>query len=272
MVLLGFPLGHSRSPAIHNASFASQGLPYVYELRAVPPDELGQILRSLKDAGFAGANVTVPHKQAILDHVDSVSTTVEAVGAANTLVWKPESGILHADNTDVGGFTETVRGLPALSNPSIVLGTGGAARAVAYALARNPTCPSVVVAGRNPAKAANLVENLPARLQTKLRSAAISDLREFVAEASLVVNATTAGMKPNTDETPLPAGVRLSEGQVAYDLVYNPSETRFMREARSDGAAAMGGLEMLLLQAALSYRMWTGREMDLDTARAVLNP
>ena len=271
MVLLGFPLGHSLSPAIHNASFASQGLPFVYGLRPVESSRLGNEIARLKDAGFAGANVTVPHKQSVLDHVDSVSPTVEAVGAANTLVWNETERTLYADNTDVGGFLETLRGSTFLTRPCVILGNGGSARAVAYGLAALTDCPSITIAGRNPEKAEALVDSFTAGLRSKLESTAIDEAGTVIQKCGMVVNATPVGMSPNIDASPLPRSIELRPGQLAYDLIYNPSETRFMKDARDAGAEVVGGLEMLIRQAALSYRMWTGEDMDLESARAAVN-
>jgi shikimate dehydrogenase len=274
-VLLGFPLGHSHSPAIHNASFRSQGLSFLYEARPVPPDQLESTLVDLKASDFAGANVTVPHKSRILDFLDARSETVEAVGAANTLVWRSgQSGHeLYGDNTDVGGFLATLNTGAIPRSPAVVLGSGGAARAVAYALVSSGYVPSVIVAARRLQQGLSVVDDLRAvNPDFRLDSVDLSDAREAVRGAGLIVNATPAGMHPHIDTTPWPHAEDFHAGQLVYDLIYNPLETRLLREARSRGAATVGGIEMLLQQAALSYQQWTGVPMDIEAARAVLIP
>lgn len=285
VVLLGYPLGHSLSPSIHNAAFRAQGLPFKYRSHPVKPEQLGQALDDLKAAGFAGANVTVPHKQAVIQHLNTASRVVRAVGAANTLVWNANEagGTLHGDNTDVGGFLATleegpiegapIERAPIENIPCVILGSGGAARAVAYALATSTRAPLLTIAGRNPRRVSAVVEELAAydpdnRLQAVDLDAAGPSIRD----AGLIVNATPVGMYPDVDDSPWPHPEDFHEGQLVYDLIYNPSETRLMREARLAGAATRGGMEMLIQQAALSYRQWTGVDMDLEAAKASLNP
>jgi len=276
VVLLGYPLGHSLSPALHNASFRAQGLPFVYRLHPVPPDQLESAIIQLKDAGFAGANVTVPHKRSILQHIETPSEIVTAVGAANTLVWRQNAsgeGELFGDNTDVGGFLATLFDSPYTSMPCTILGSGGAARAIAFALLTSTSAPVVTVAARRLDKAQALVTSLSGYDHgQRLRALDLNRAAPSIREAGLIVNATPVGMSPHTDSSPWPDASDFHSGQLAYDLIYNPSETRFMLEARMAGAETMGGLEMLIQQAALSYRQWTGTPMDIQAARAALNP
>ncbi len=275
VVLLGHPLGHSLSPLLHNASFRAQNLPFVYRPHPVPPEDLGSAIRKLKDAGFAGANVTVPHKRSILQYLDAVSDIVTAVGAANTLVWKPgpSGGELYGDNTDVGGFLATLQNSPWIEMPCVILGSGGAARAVAYGILTSTSAPFVTVAARNPDRVQSLVGSLSNYDGGgRLRALDIADAGPSIRDAGLIVNATPVGMHPRVDASPWPRPSDFHPGQLAYDLIYNPSETRFMREAQRAGAQTMSGLEMLIQQAALSYRQWTGTPMNIEAARTALNP
>lgn len=275
IVLLGYPLGHSLSPALHNASFRAQNLPFVYRPYPVPPDDIGSAIRQLKDAGFAGANVTVPHKRSVLQYLDATSEIVAAVGAANTLVWKPGpfGGELYGDNTDVGGFLATLQNSLWIEMPCVILGSGGAARAVAFGMLTSTSAPVITVAARNPGRVQSLVGSLSGYdTGGRLRALAITDAGPSIRDAGLIVNATPVGMHPRVDDSPWPEPGDFHRGQLAYDLIYNPSETRFMREAQKAGAQSMGGLEMLIQQAALSYRQWTETPMDIEAARAALNP
>lgn len=277
VVLLGFPLVHSLSPAIHNASFRSQGLPFRYQSHPVPPESLASSLQDLKRAGFAGANVTVPHKQAVVELVDETSEVVDAVGAANTLVWKvtsgeTSSGTLYADNTDVGGFLATLEGSPFRDMPCVIFGSGGAARAVAYGMVALTDSPSVTVAARTASRGEELVGALSDfDPHQKLKSTELKAAGDAIRDAGLVVNATPAGMYPHVEESPWHDPHVFHEGQLVYDLIYNPSETRLMAQADARGAEVMGGLQMLIEQAALSYCLWTGRQMDRSATREALN-
>jgi shikimate dehydrogenase len=273
VVLLGYPLGHSLSPTLHNASFRAQDLPFVYRTHPVEKDNLADALYDLKTAGFAGANVTVPHKRSIVPFLDRSSEIVAATGAANTLVWRPDfgSGELFGDNTDVGGFLATLGNAADADAPCVILGSGGAARAVAFAMITASSAPIVTVAGRNLDRVESIVGALSDYdSDSRLRGISISAARPSIREAGLIVNATPAGMHPNTEVTPWPHSEDFRSGQLAYDLVYNPAETRFMLDAKEQGAETMCGLEMLVQQAALSYYQWTGKTMDIAAARAAL--
>jgi len=275
VVLLGYPLGHSLSPALHNASFRAQNLPFLYRPHPVRPAQLGFAIHELQDAGFAGANVTVPHKQAVLRYLDAMSEVVAAVGAANTLVWRqgPSGRELFGDNTDVGGFLATLQDPASTEAPCVILGSGGAARAVAYGLLTSTTAPVITVAARNPDRAESLIEALSGSdTGHRLKAIPLAEAGRSIREAGLIVNATPVGMAPRIDVSPWPNVGDFRSGQLVYDLIYNPSVTRFMHEAEMAGAMTMGGLEMLIQQAALSYRQWTDTPMNIEAARSALNP
>lgn len=275
VVLLGYPLGHSLSPALHNASFSAQNLPFVYRPHPVRPEQLGSAIRTLQDAGFAGANVTVPHKQSVLRYLDATSDIVAAVGAANTLVWRqgPSGGELFGDNTDVGGFLATLQDSDCTDKACVILGSGGAARAVAFGMLTSTAAPVITVAARNPDRAETLIEGLSGfDTGRRLKSLPLAEAGRSIREAGLIVNTTPVGMAPRIDTSPWPNPGDFHPGQLVYDLIYNPSETRMMHDARMAGAMTMGGLEMLIQQAALSYRQWTDTPMDIEAARGALNP
>lgn len=270
--LLGEPVAHSRSPRIHNAAFRAQGLPFVYVALPVRPADVAAAVRGLAALGFAGANVTVPHKQAVLPLLDTLSDQARAVGAVNTIVCRraEDSTVLHGDNTDVAGFLAPLRGEDLEGAEMLIFGAGGAARAAAYGLLTAFRPSRLTLAARTPARAEGLARDLTAYdTRAALHPVPAAEAAPAVRAARLLVNATPLGMHPNPDGTPWPAA-GFHPGQLVYDLVYEPARTRLLREAADAGARALGGLEMLIQQAAAAYIQWTGRAMPLKAVRAAL--
>ncbi len=276
MTLLGRPVAHSRSPRIHNAAFRAQGLNYVYVAADVAPDDLPAAVAGLRALGYAGANVTRPHKQAVRSLVDESSERAEAVGAVNAIVCRGEKDGLRlvGDNTDVEGFlaplaphAEALRG-----GEMLVFGAGGAARAVCYALLTAHAPARLTLAARRPAQAEALAAHFAAYdARGALRVVPLAEAGPPLRRAALVVNATPLGMHPQAEGTPWPRREDFSGEQIAYDLVYNPLSTRFLKDAALREATPLGGLEMLIGQAAAAYRQWTGRAMPLAAVRRALS-
>ena len=261
VVILGDPVGHSLSPTLHNAAFRAQGLDLVYLACRVAPDALPAAIAGLDVLGASGANITIPHKEAVCAMVTDRSPEAEATGAANTLVRSPEGWTAH--NTDVAGFLAPLAGYDLDGVDATVLGAGGAARAVAYALLTAFSPSRVTIASRRVGQADALAEALaPHDARGVLRTAPLTE----APPARLVVNCTPLGMQGMEDLSPFGSGA-LGPGQIAYDLVYRPAQTRFLLDAQAHGADAIGGLPMLLGQAAAAYRLWTGRDMPTDIAR-----
>jgi shikimate dehydrogenase len=251
--VLGHPVAHSRSPAMHNAAFRELGLDWRYVKLPVPPQLFEETVRALPGSGYRGANVTIPHKFAALAVADSATTAAHAVGAANTLTF--EDGRIEADNTDAGGFLAAL-GDPPAGLRALVLGAGGAARAVVWAL-RDAGAAEVSVWNRTPERADELAAALEARA---VRHAEAADI---------VVNATSVGLDPDDSADALPlAG--LPAPATAVELVYRSDgfETPFAAWARAAGARVVDGLEVLVRQGALSFTRWTGLEPPLDAMRA----
>lgn len=264
VALLGNPVGHSVSPAIHNAAFRAQRLDLVYLACCVKAEHMAEAMAGLHALGALGANVTIPHKTVALAHAASASATAQTLGAANTLV-RTASG-WHADNTDVEGFLAPLGPHAAhiKGERIVVLGAGGAARAVVYACLRDLAPAQLDVIARRPEQAEALLNDLaPLTRQTETR--ALPEADASVSQAALVINATPLGMGDGRSSWPLGD---FHVGQIVYDLVYRPTETPLLRAASARGAVPIGGLPMLLGQAAESYRLWTGREMPLDVARS----
>lgn len=262
VVLLGDPVGHSLSPVIHNAAFAEQALDLVYLAHAVASGALPHAIDGLWALGARGANVTIPHKRAVLGLASEATETARTLGAANTLRRGDDGWV--ADNTDVEGFLDPLRihRQRVSGHPVAVLGAGGAARAVVYAVLRDLSPAHVTVLARRPDQADQLAVDLGAH--GDVRVAAMDD-REAVRSAALIVNATPVGMDGNA--TPLAGLSMLHDRHVVYDLIYRPAQTPLLKAAESRGAETINGLPMLLGQAAASYRQWTGLAFPLATAR-----
>ena len=265
--VIGWPVKHSLSPAMHNAAFAELGLDWSYVPLPVYPDHIGEAVRGLRALGFAGANVTVPHKQAVLAHLDEVSRAAQVIGAANTIVVR--DGGLYGDNTDADGFIASLRetGFDPAGTYCALLGAGGAARAVAYALA-DAGALQVCIYNRNFSRARDLCLDM-AKFHSDVRfePASLSDVAAIGDDTDLVVNATSVGMWPHTEASPWPGELRLPTQLTVCDLVYNPQETLFLTQARAVGAETVDGLAMLVYQGAAAFEMWTGRPAPVGTMR-----
>ena len=272
VTLLGHPVEHSRSPHLHNAAFRAQGVNAVYVATPVRPDALAAGVEGLRALQFLGANVTVPHKEAVRPLMDEVSERAAAVGAVNTIV--RDGDALRGDNTDVAGFlTPLVEAVgDALEGaPMLVFGAGGAARAVVYGLLDRYGPSRLTLVARRPEQAEALAADLEGYDPTDaLRTTTFDAAASAVRASRLLVNATPLGMAPETDATPWPDAGDLGPDHVAYDLVYTPEETRFLRAAAEKGATTIGGLAMLVEQAAAAYRQWTGRAMPTDAVYEAL--
>lgn len=259
VLLLGDPVEHSLSPAMHNAGFRVAGLDLVYEARRVERDELREVMGALRTDAYAGANVTIPHKEAALTLADSASAEAHRIGAANTLVRRDDR--LHADNTDGYGFREALaeRHLDIAGRRVLLLGAGGGARACALELLRAGA--RVGVASRTPSRVAQLVADFG-----ELGHVGAVDWPRRLAGYGLLVNATPLGLH---GEDPLD-GVPLGPPLTVFDLVPTAAETPLLRRARDAGCVAIDGLLMLLHQAAASFRIWTGRDAPVEAMRAAL--
>jgi shikimate dehydrogenase len=265
--LIGYPVEHSLSPAMHNAAFEQLGLPYHYVLLPTSPGQLGERVLRCVEQGFAGWNVTVPHKTDILTYLDKMSDEVRATGACNTV--RIEAGSLSGFNTDSTGFMaglEEAGGI-APGSRAVLLGAGGAARGVAWALSRAGH--EVCILARRPEQASALAEALSAGTPSPVQQATLDapTLSRALDGVSLLVNCTQAGMWPHDDATPIPAGVRLPGGILVYDLVYIPRPTRLLRESSMAGCRTQDGLAMLVHQGAAAFEIWTGMPAPVEAMR-----
>jgi shikimate dehydrogenase len=261
--IIGWPVAHSLSPAIHNAAFAEAGLDWTYVPLPVRPEWLRPALIGLVPLGFAGANVTMPHKTEAAELIQRLSEDATLLRAVNTIAVR--GGELEGHNTDVAGFDRFLRrdaGFDPAGRSALVYGAGGAARACALALARAGLA-RLTVAARDEARAAPLVKMVEA-LEVPVALVRPGDTGELVAD--LVVNATPIG-GPDAEQV-LPSLPHLGPDVLVIDLLYDPPSTDLQRRAREAGATAFGGLGHLLEQAALSFELWTGTPAPLEAMSA----
>ena len=264
--LIGWPLGHSVSPAMHNAAFQALGLDGRYEALPVPPEQVGDLVRSLHARGFRGVNVTIPYKQAVMPLMDELSEAAQRIGAVNTIVVEPD-GRLRGDNTDWLGFLHPLdeRGFDLAGKSVLLLGAGGAARAVVYALVQRNIA-RLAIWNRDPDRAEALARHaatLDSSLTIDNSQLAIVPIvnspgRFPVHNSDLIVNTTPIGMWPHIDELPWPADLPFPPGALVYDLVYRPEQTQFLRQAEAAGCSIQGGMEMLVVQGAAAFETVDG--------------
>jgi len=271
--VLGWPVAHSRSPAMHQAAFAALGLEgWRYQRLPVPRELFAETVRALGGAGLLGANVTIPHKQAALAIADTASASARAIGAANTLTFAAD-GAIAADNTDAPGLLDALHCSPAGAR-ALVLGAGGSARAAVWAL-RSAGAAEVLVLNRTPARAVALAQELGARAVTAPEA------------ADILVNCTSIGLVAAAGDEPLDGPRNLghssrADGGLKYlgvghdevrgfehvvDLVYSDHTTPLVRAAREHGADVVDGRDILVAQGALSFELWTGRRAPRDAMR-----
>ncbi len=271
--VLGWPVAHSMSPAMHNAVLRELGLNGCYVPFPVRPGQVREAVRGLVALGVRGVNVTVPHKQAVMAEMDEIAPEAQAVGAVNTVgIERSPDGdvLLRGSNTDVPGFLSGLEahGFEVRGARAVVVGAGGAARSVIFALMQEGVA-RVKVLNRTPSRARRLVADFAS---PRLESGAL-DVQTLAAEAAvsdLLVNATTVGMWPEIAGSIWPEEEGIPEHLTVYDLVYNPVETRLLRRAREAGAGVIDGLGMLAYQGALSLDVWVDEDLVIDDVAATM--
>ena len=260
--IFGFPLAHSISPAFQQAAFDSYSMDVRYEAWPVPPVELEREVGKLRTEPHIGANVTVPHKERVIDFIDTVDTVAARIGAVNTIVRSGDS--LTGYNTDVTGFIRSLRekgGFEPRGCRALVLGAGGAARAAVFGLI-DEGVESLAIANRTLERAESLAEEA-SQLLKRISAMPLQgdELTRVAASVDLIVNSTSIGMRHTDSEGSSPiARVHIDPCSLVCDMVYNPADTPLLREARAVGARTLGGLPMLIYQGAAAFEIWTGRQ------------
>lgn len=278
--LIGYPVSHSLSPKLQNAAIKACGLKGEYSLYPIHPDDiqgLQDLLARVRSGEITGLNVTIPHKQNVIPLLDELTPTATAIGAVNVIYLRDQK--LIGDNTDAQGFLlDLKRCLATVPSAGIikpqshgdlsalVLGAGGSARAVVYALINDGW--KVTMAARRVEQAQQLASSFP---DYELQIMNYEPSTFQLPNLQLIVNTTPIGMTPNIDQSPLPENVEFSKDTFIYDLVYNPRETKLVKDARAQGLQAATGLGMLIEQAALGFRLWTGYSAPLEVMRTAVN-
>ncbi len=266
----GNPVGHSLSPAIHNAAFNHLSLDFVY--LACPVEDVASLLVGMRAIRtFRGLSVTIPHKLAVMKYVDEIAEVDRSIGAINT--------VIHEDNRLIGLGTDGPAALQALREHGgapdgrnvLFLGAGGAARAIAFTLARQAAPAQMTLLDINDALLQGLQRDLQAGTRTPIQAAHLQEetLRDAMAAADVVIHCTSVGMHPRVDASLVPAPL-FRPGQVVFDIVYTPLETKLLRDARAAGARVIPGIEMFVLQAALQFRHFTGQSAPVEIMRQVV--
>jgi shikimate dehydrogenase len=275
--LVGYPLAHSLSPRIQTAAMKFCELEGQYSLYPIIPEDglkLKNILDQVRNGTITGLNVTIPHKQNVIRYLDELTSVAETIGAVNTIYLR--NGKLTGENTDAPGFlADLYRHFgddfikERVVKKALVLGAGGAARAVTYALVNDGW--KVIISARRTEQTQELIAQFSSKdSQLSKIDYDAGSFRVNVPDIFLIINTTPVGMLPETEKTPWPSDVSLPDHSVFYDLVYNPGETKFIKNARTIGLRAYNGLGMLVEQAALSFNIWTGFEIPRQHLLAAL--
>lgn len=271
--LFGHPVSHSFSPEMQNAAFEAMDIDGCYVAFDILPKDLESAVEAIRSLSIRGVNITIPHKKTVIPLLDSVSNEARDVGAVNTI--KNEDGVLSGFNTDVDGFLLALNDAAkwdSLPEKVVVLGAGGAARGVVYALGKQSSVKEVVILNRTVNRAVSLAEEMSHILGGVFRGMGLETgtLKREIPDAGLIVNTTSLGMEPDLESSPIKDESLIPEGIVLYDCVYNPPKTRLMEMAGRSGSRAYNGLGMLVWQGVRSFEIWTGHTPLVDVMRQAL--
>ncbi|MFC1961806.1 shikimate dehydrogenase [Chloroflexota bacterium] len=261
--IIGDPVAHTMSPVMHNAAFRQLGLDYIYLAFPVKKTELERAIAGMRALNLRGLNVTIPHKVAVIPLLDKVDAAVGKIGAVNTIV--NDDGLLTGYNTDAGGFLQALRekGFTPEGKGTVVLGAGGAARAISFVLAQQGA--RLTILNRTPERAEELAGWLSSSFPQEIAAGELNEknLTAALTKASFLVNTTSVGMSPHDGESPVPQRL-LGPSLLVFDIVYHPLQTGLLREAESAGARTIPGIEMLVGQGALAFTLWTGQPAPIS--------
>lgn len=264
--VIGNPISHSLSPMMQNLYLERTGLDGVYAAFRVEEEQLGAMISGAAAMHLAGINVTVPHKQKVMDYLKEIDASAKAIGAVNTLV--PIKGGFKGYNTDAEGLKRAIQeaGIRIRGQNCILLGAGGAAKAAAYVLAREGA-KIIYVLNRSRERAELLAEEINRLFDRKVMIAlALTEHDQIPLDAYLAVQTTSAGMYPNVDQAPIEDPAFYQKVRTAVDIVYTPAETRFMKYVKAAGGKAVGGLDMLIYQGLIAFELWNpGVSVDTET-------
>ena len=261
--IIGDPIEHTMSPVMHNAAFQKLGLDFVYLPFQVKKEALSGAVDGVRTLNIKGLNVTIPNKVAIIPFLDKLDPLAEKIGAINTIV--NDGGVLTGYNTDATGFLQALleQGVEPEGKTTVILGAGGASRAISFILAERGA--HLVILNRQVSRAEELAQRIAQVFEKDITALTLGEenLAKVLAKADILVNTTSVGMNPDIDKTPVPAGL-LKPGLIVFDIVYNPVQTRLLKEAEAAGAKTINGLDMLVWQGAMAFEKWTGQKAPLD--------
>lgn len=253
--VIGFPLAHTLSPALHNAVYEQVGIDACME--TAPDEDIKRLVQLIREKPISLTAVTIPHKETIIEYLDEVDTVAREIGAVNTVINR--GGKLYGYNTDVVGISIALQGVEIKGKNVIVLGAGGAARAVAYYIAKQGG--NLYYYNRTQEKAEQLQKEFGGMVITE------SDIPKIIAD--VIVNTTPLGLFPNVDTSPL-ENYTFNSKQAVFDMVYNPRETKLLQTAKAAGATTISGIEMFIGQALEQVRLWTGETFPIEEARKII--
>jgi shikimate dehydrogenase len=269
--VIGDPIEHTLSPIMHNAAFEALKLDYVFLAFKVKPAEVGNAMSGMRALTIHGLNVTMPHKSAVIKYLDEVDPAGKAIASANTILNK--DGRLLGFNTDGVGALNALEqnGVEPRGKKVLLLGAGGAAKAIAYTLSQEVD--ELVILNRTPKPATELANLLKQKFKKKINAGELSPstVKDNLADSDVLINATSIGMNPNANQTPV-APEWLKPDLAVMDIVYNPLETKLAKDAKAVGAKVVSGVEMLIYQGAASFEIWTACKAPVEVMRkAALN-
>ena len=271
--VIGHPIAHSLSPLMHNTAYALLGLDCTYDSFDIAPESLSDALKDFANRGFCGLNVTIPHKERVSLQVHELSDEARVVGAVNTIRF--EGGRLRGSNTDVYGAEVTLEPYrKSLHGEKVLLlGAGGTSRAIIYALLKRFSPAEIVIANRNRERADELMKHFQPHAKSIVLKTSPADkntLSHVVSDARLIINATSIGMPPAIDVSPIGEWAHFHSNQIVFDLIYTPLSTKLLTIAERGGARTISGLEMFLHQGARSFELWLGKQMPVEQIRPVI--
>lgn len=264
--VIGDPIEHSLSPIMHNAAFQALGLDYVYLAFRVKPSHVADAINGMRAFNIRGLNVTMPHKKTVMKSLDRIDLTAQLIDSVNTILNR--DNLLFGFNTDGVGAVKALKenGVPLKGRKVLLLGAGGAARAIAYAIAKEAD--ELAVLNRTVKDAQTLAKLVEKTANKRIISGSLSieDIDANLQDSDILINATSIGMKPNVDETPVPIEL-LRKNLSIMDIIYNPLETKLVKDAKAVGAKVVSGVEMLIYQGAASFEIWTGKSAPVEVMR-----
>lgn len=259
--LIGRPIEHSMSPIMHNAMIQKLNLNYVYLAFNVKPEKLKNAIRGIKAMNIKGVNVTIPYKESIMEYLDEIDPLAAKIGAVNTI--KNKNGILKARNTDAEAAKKSLidAGCSLSGKKVLILGAGGAARAVSFVIADEVE--KIILSNRTEKRAISLAKEINDKTNGRAEgySNERSILKKFIPDIQILINTTPVGMDPNIDNIPIPETI-LHKNLFIFDVIYNPLQTKLLKKAEAKGCEILGGLDMLVNQGAIAFQWWTGKEPD----------